>query len=70
MMNLHLIERQPHWRVWVVANFAKLMGVCIHVESIPFGSIRTRKKRTQTEINMGAAAGGVGCCQEIETPSI
>lgn len=60
MMNLNLIKRQPRWRVWLVAGFAKLIGVCIHVEGIPFGSIRTRKERTEAESCMGTAAGGVG----------
>lgn len=55
MMNLKLIERQPRWRVWVVAWFSRVMGVCIHVEGIPFGSIRLRKVRTQAESPLGTA---------------
>lgn len=43
MINLHLIEEQPHWRVAFVHWFAKAMGVCVHVEGIPFGSSRTRR---------------------------
>ncbi len=43
MLNLHLIEKQPRWRIALVAWFAKLVGVCIHVEGIPFGSVRTRR---------------------------
>lgn len=58
MMNLQLIERQPHWRVWMVAWFSRIMGVCIHVEGIPFGSSRLRKKRTEGETTMGETAGG------------
>lgn len=46
MMNLQLIENQPRWRVATVARFAKLMGVCIHVEGIPFGSNRSRLDST------------------------
>ena len=67
MLNLQLVERQPLWRVWIVANFAKLMGVCIHVEGIPFGSARTRKERTPSEIKMGTAAGGIGKYQSTKT---
>jgi hypothetical protein len=43
MMNLKLVERQPHWRVWLVVMFAKLVGVTFNVEGIPFGSNRSRK---------------------------
>ncbi len=50
MLNLQLIEDQPRWRVAVVATFAKLMGVCIHVEGIPFGSSRSRARRPQEEM--------------------
>ena len=46
MTNLKLIEDQPRWRVTTVALFAKLMGVLIHVEGIPFGSNRTRNCKT------------------------
>lgn len=42
-MNVHLIEKQPRWRVRLVHYFAKLMGVLIHVEGIPFGSARSRR---------------------------
>lgn len=56
MLNLHLIERQPLWRVAVVARFAKLMGVLIHVEGIPFGSSRSRRK----EAGEGVGAQGAG----------
>lgn len=48
MMNLQLVEDQPRWRVAVVVYFAKLMGVCIHVEGLPFGSIRSRKHPPKT----------------------
>jgi hypothetical protein len=57
MINLNLVERQPHWRVWLVAWFSRIMGVCIHVEGIPFGSSRLRKKRTEDQAEMGAATG-------------
>lgn len=60
MMNLQLIENQPRWRIWVVARFAKLMGVCIRVEGIPFGSIRTLKKTSEAQTAMGAPAGKIG----------
>jgi len=45
MQNLKFLEDQPQWRVAVVATFAKLLGVLIHVEGIPFGSNRTRKRQ-------------------------
>lgn len=45
MNNLHLIGEQPRWRVAIVALLAKLMGVLIHVEGIPFGSVRTRRRK-------------------------
>ncbi len=60
MMNLKLVEDQPRWRVAVVAIFAKLMGVLIHVEGIPFGSNRTRIGRFANEMgarNAGQALG-------------
>lgn len=44
MMNLKLIRWQPHWRVALVARFAQIVGVQIHVEGIPFGSSRTKTK--------------------------
>ena len=47
MLNLHHVEDQPHWRVAIVARFAQLMGVLIHVEGIPFGSNRSWKKQTR-----------------------
>lgn len=43
MLNLKFVEEQPHWRVALVAYFAKLMGVMIHIEGIPFGSSRSRR---------------------------
>ena len=60
MMNLQLIERQPHWRVWVVAWFSRIMGVCIHVEGIPFGSSRLRKRRTEAEAALGTGESSQG----------
>jgi hypothetical protein len=54
MLNLKFVEEQPKWRVAVVAYVAKIMGICIHVEGIPFGSARTRRKRAQTDEEMGA----------------
>ncbi len=56
MLNLQLIENQPRWRVAIVARFAQLMGVCIHVEGIPFGSSRSRKERSEASETMGATA--------------
>lgn len=50
MLNLKFVEDQPRWRVGGVALFAKLMGVLIHVEGIPFGSGRSRKKQTAGEV--------------------
>lgn len=41
MTNLHLIEGQPRWRVFLVHYFAKMGGVLIHVEGYPLGSSRT-----------------------------
>lgn len=45
MLNLVHIEEHPRWRIAVLATAAKLMGVCIHVEGIPFGSSRQRKPK-------------------------
>lgn len=57
MLNLKLIEDQPHWRVSLVARFAALLGVLIHVEGIPFGSNRTRKHQvTETMGDEGGCA--------------
>ena len=53
MLNLKRVESQPRWRVAVVHYFAKLMGVCIHVEGIPFGS--PRKRRAQEGERMAEA---------------
>lgn len=47
MKNLQLIESQPRWRVLMVAVFAKMAGVIIHVEGFPFGSSRLWKRRTR-----------------------
>lgn len=47
MLNLHLVEDQPRWRVWLVARFAQLIGVLVHVEGIPFGKTCTRRNQTQ-----------------------
>lgn len=47
MLNLHLVEDQPRWRVWLVAWCARIIGVCIHVEGIPFGSNRSRRNQAQ-----------------------
>lgn len=44
MRNLQLIERQPHWRVAVIHYLARLIGVMVHVEGIPFGSNRTYRR--------------------------
>lgn len=54
MINLHLIEEQPRWRIAVVHWFAKAMGVCIHVEGIPFGSSRTRRMGQRESGEAGA----------------
>jgi len=56
MLNLSLIEDQPRWRVGIVALFAKLMGVCIHVEGIPFGSTRQRKPKIGEGMAQAAGA--------------
>ena len=59
MLNLKFVEGQPHWRVAVVARFAQLMGVLIHVEGIPFGSNRKRTHRPQDSMGaQGASSGG------------
>lgn len=62
MMNLKYVESQPHWRVATVALFAQMMGVLIHVEGIPFGSNRSRKKSTTGEMGCQAIgpAGRIG----------
>jgi hypothetical protein len=49
VLNLKFVEDHPRWRVALVALFAKLLGVLIHVEGIPFGSSRSRKKRPPGE---------------------
>lgn len=59
MLNLKLVEDQQHWRVAVVATFAKIMGVLIHVEGIPFGSNRTRRHKTGEGL-AGQTSGQVG----------
>lgn len=41
MNNLKLIQCQPRWRVAVIHLFARLIGVMVVVEGIPFGSRRT-----------------------------
>jgi hypothetical protein len=64
MQNLKFVECQPRWRVGIVALFAKLMGVLIHVEGIPMGSGRSRKKQAPGQMGGAAspsqAAGGQG----------
>jgi hypothetical protein len=50
MMNLSLVKNQPRWRVAAVAAVAKLMGVVIHVEGVPFGSYRSRSRHPQKEV--------------------
>jgi hypothetical protein len=40
MVNLKLLEETPHWRAAAVARVAKLFGIRIHIEGIPFGSRR------------------------------
>ncbi|MCK1718849.1 hypothetical protein [Bradyrhizobium sp. 141] len=57
MPNLDLIEHQPHWRIWLVAKFSRLMGVTVHVEGIPFGSGRLRKEREKAEGLVGSSIG-------------
>lgn len=55
MINIKLIERQPHWRVAAVHLFAKLMGVLVHVEGFPFGSSRlnsARKEDVDTKVGI------------------
>ena len=64
MLNLKLVEDQPHWRVAVVARFAKLMGVLIHVEGIPFGSNRSRKHK----VGEGLAGQESGQAGQIGSP--
>jgi hypothetical protein len=59
MTNLHLIEAQPQWRVWLVAQFSKMMGVTVHVEGFPFGSGRLRKERAQDAGMVGTAIGEI-----------
>lgn len=56
IINLSGVENQRRWRVAVVAVFAKLMGVLIHVEGVPMGSNRACKH--QTPKGVGASGGG------------
>jgi hypothetical protein len=60
MLHLKYVEDQPRWRVAVVATFAKLMGVLIHVEGVPFGSSRSRQKRKHADGAVGATAEAQG----------
>jgi hypothetical protein len=55
MMNLQLVQYQPRWRVWLVATFARIVGVLIHVEGIPFGSSRNDTQRGETARENGNA---------------
>lgn len=55
MMNLHFVENQPRWRVAIVARFARLIGVLIHVEGIPFGSSRNYSQRGESAGSQGAS---------------
>lgn len=57
MQNLKFVECQPHWRVGIVALFTKLMGVLIHVEGIPMGSGRSRKKQATGVVGEASASG-------------
>lgn len=43
MSNLQMVEGYPRWAVWFVAQVARLVGIVIHVEGIPFGAPRLRK---------------------------
>lgn len=54
MMNLQLVKEQPRWRVALVARFAQLMGVLVHVEGIPFGKDLSRARRFETEVGSQA----------------
>ena len=40
MVNLTLLEETPRWRAYAAAKCAKLLGIRIHIEGIPFGSNR------------------------------
>lgn len=55
MLNLKHVEDQPRWRVAAVAYFAKMMGVFIYVEGIPFGSNRLCKIRGKENCSMAQA---------------
>lgn len=38
MLNANLIEHAPAWKLRIIHYVAKLLGVLVHVEGIPFGS--------------------------------
>lgn len=58
MINLNLIEKQPHWRIWLLVWFSRILGVYFHVEGIPFGSSRLYAKRKKDEVDDGPQEGG------------
>ena len=53
MINLNLIEKQPRWRIWLLAWFSRILGVYFHVEGIPFGSSRLYSKRAKDQVDDG-----------------
>jgi hypothetical protein len=53
MTNLNLITHTPHFRVRLVSHLARMLGILIHVEGIPFGSDRCVRP-WQTDATCGA----------------
>lgn len=41
----------PKWKTLILHSLAKLLGVLIHIEGIPYGSTRTYFKKTDTKKN-------------------
>lgn len=54
MKNAHLTQ-YPAWRLWPIHLVAKLFGVLVKVDAMPYGSLRIWRKR-QTHCN---GSGGV-----------
>lgn len=57
MVNVKLIEHQPHWRVALIHIVAKIIGVAVHVEGLPFGSWRNVQR--QRAVSCSGSAGSI-----------
>lgn len=52
----------PTWRVWLLHLIAKALGVLVHVEGFPYGSVRLYRK---SEYGKPRASGSVGISGSI-----